>query len=426
MNIKVQEPKVKQFNKEEEGGEYDIPFEEQNVHKMQEQLEKSKLLWEELDGDDFYSALRQETLSESSHPRNPNFHMNKKFGIQFTEPAKDQLKKMLKCMQIDFPVGTDPAIMKSMYQFLINNAKELKIWEWYHTPMIIGTEKFTIVDNCILGIPFNCRVGDVNNYLEKNLPVLRNNGEVFREQLKVIGEKMLELKDTLNLVDIQTDLFVTRDKIEACLDHLLDRVKYIDKYNLSLLKVRIHNKKDLCFFSETSGTVNLPYDVTDEQLNMFLDESKSKQLFANYRIAKRSIPHLKHILLDKMKIQSLEIPEKFADNILAHQAVFAKILKYVAEFAPYNTLEKVSIVVRHGIKMKYKNGVLYLPSTFEAKEIHSYFTKLVTETKQRIDSRLPEPSQSTLKFTHLKPDALDNTVLETKQIEKSKPISEKQ
>merc|ERR1712227_1072892 len=50
MPIHFQEPKVKQFNKEEEGGEYDIPFEEQNVHKMQEQLEKSKLLWEELDG----------------------------------------------------------------------------------------------------------------------------------------------------------------------------------------------------------------------------------------------------------------------------------------------------------------------------------------------------------------------------------------
>ena len=226
--------------------------------------------------------------------------------------------------------------------------------------------------------------------------MIQKNGDLFRKRLSVTAEKMLELQQSLCLVGVQVDPFVTYDKAEACLDHLLDKKELLDSYNMSLMVLRIHNKENLCFFSQSSGTVNLPYDVSDTQLKKFLLECKAMQSFANYRIARKSIQHIKKILLEKAKIESLQIPKRILTNTLAYQSVMGRLLDYITNHAPYNTLEKVNVVIQDRLEIKYKKGVLRLPTSFRPSEVDAYFRQLVQDTKSAFDARLghslPPPS----------------------------------
>jgi len=363
MPVQWKEPKSSfesQMGRGEKEYNPDIPYEDEKQYEMYKKLKEQDVLWKQPDNsNDFYSLLRKQNLKSSSHPRNPEFPMNKKFSVVFHEPSDDQLKKMLTCMQIDFPFGTEPEVISSMHHFLISNAKKLRIWEWYHTPIICGAPRYSIIDNCILGIPFGCSVEKLNMYLEKNLPILRNNGEIFRKRLDIIGDKMLQLQEYLHLTDIKTDLFVSHDKIEACLDHLLDCKDLLNSCNIQTLSIRIHNVENFPFFSNVSGTISLPYDISDERLRRFLINHKKANTFANYRIAKRSISHLHRILSSKIGIKYITIPNSVKENTVEYQSLLLRILTYISDHAPYNTLKNITISFLILIKLQFAIKIVY-------------------------------------------------------------------
>lgn len=205
---------------------------------MDKKLKQQDLLWKEADNsNDYYSVLRRQNLIESRHPRSPNFHMNKKYSIVFDEPSHMQLKHMLKTMQIDFPARTDPKLIEGFHKFLITNAKKLKIWEWYHTPIIVGTPRCCILKNSIFGIPMDATTEEINGYLEKNLPVLQDNGDIFRNRLSIVADKMIQLKEAIGLLDIKCDLFLTYENFEVCLDFLLDKKELLNSFGVHELKL---------------------------------------------------------------------------------------------------------------------------------------------------------------------------------------------
>lgn len=328
-------------------------------------------------GNDFYDALRWYSLRESSHPRNPNHPTNKKYGIKYFEPSLSQLKSMLKVMQIDFAPGTDPSVMKGCYQYLINNAKKLNIHQWYHYPIMIGTPEYQILDHTVIGLPYNFDTKDLNAFFDKRMNRIKRNNEIFRNKMKGIAEKMMKVRETFNLINISNDPLIHHEKLDQYFDKLLGWRKLISQHNLNLLKLHIHEKDHFYYgFDNSSGTIFLPLSTTEELLENFLETCTINQEFANYRVARVTIPHLKAILMASNNIASLKIPASILQDCLLTQQILFNLVTYISEYAPHNTFERLNIVVSPETnKIESQPSLLVLPPTFTSEDLAEYVTE---------------------------------------------------
>jgi len=348
--------------------------EDDRILEIKRKAEKSaELLWQIPEHkSDFYTSLRIHSIDESHHPRSPEHPSNKKYGTVYSKPSKDQLKRMLKTMQIDFPVRTDPELIRAIYRYLIKNANELKIWEWYHVPIIMGTEDFCVLDKCVLGIPFHFNVASLKEFLQKYLPLIFHQGLGLRSTLKPIAEKLLLVKEQFLLIDVNVDPLVKFTELDKTLDHLLANVGAFSKFNLECLNFEFRGAKSKYGFHIPTGTIRIPLDFTLEGLRDFLAESSRKQLFSNYRIAYNSVQTLRTNLLKKCKLASLTLTSGVEKDPFLQREVLMKITDFLQATSSLE-LENVHVSIEIPFtNISYQSGTLHLPENFTVQELMEF------------------------------------------------------